>query len=186
VPLLATLAERFGIGVGEARSRHVCFPANHSMHLGHDMAAVYAKADALLYLESDVPWVPSRSQPAERCLHRAGSHIDLHLPNGLERSYSLCNSSDERERYVVGVLKDRASRGGSRAVHEQLRIGMKIEISEPRNNFPLQEAADHTVLVAGGIGITPLLCMARARARPPWFSTADPRNFLPTKATRIP
>jgi acetolactate synthase-1/2/3 large subunit len=64
VPLLATLAERFGIGVGEARSRHVCFPASHSMHLGHDMAAVYAKADALLYLESDVPWVPSRSQPA--------------------------------------------------------------------------------------------------------------------------
>jgi ferredoxin-NADP reductase len=91
----------------------------------------------------------------------AGSHIDLHLPNGMERSYSLCNSSDERERYVVGVLKDRASRGGSRAVHEQLRIGMQIEISPPRNNFPLQEAADHTVLVAGGIGITPLLCMAR-------------------------
>jgi ferredoxin-NADP reductase len=91
----------------------------------------------------------------------AGSHIDLHLPNGMERSYSLCNSADERHRYVVGVLKDRASRGGSRCVHEQLRIGMQIVISVPRNNFPLQEAADHTVLVAGGIGITPLLCMAR-------------------------
>jgi ferredoxin-NADP reductase len=90
-----------------------------------------------------------------------GSHIDLHLPNGLERSYSLCNSADERHRYVVGVLKDRASRGGSRCVHEQLRIGMPIAISPPRNNFPLQEAAGHTVLVAGGIGITPLLCMAR-------------------------
>ncbi|MDB5900238.1 MAG: ferredoxin [Ramlibacter sp.] len=91
----------------------------------------------------------------------AGSHIDLHLPNGMERSYSLCNSSDERDRYVVAVLKDRASRGGSRAVHEQLRIGMPLAISEPRNNFPLQETADHTVLIAGGIGITPLLCMAR-------------------------
>jgi ferredoxin-NADP reductase len=90
-----------------------------------------------------------------------GSHIDLHLPNGLERSYSLCNSADERHRYVVGVLKDRASRGGSRCVHEQLRIGMPIVISVPRNNFPLQEAAAHTVLVAGGIGITPLLSMAR-------------------------
>lgn len=90
-----------------------------------------------------------------------GSHIDLHLPNGLERSYSLCNSADERHRYVVGVLKDRASRGGSRCVHEQLRIGMPLQISAPRNNFPLQEAAGHTVLVAGGIGITPLLCMAR-------------------------
>lgn len=91
----------------------------------------------------------------------AGSHIDLHLPNGLERSYSLCNSSEERHRYVVGVLKDRASRGGSRAVHEQLRIGMPLVISTPRNNFPLHEAADHTVLIAGGIGITPILCMAR-------------------------
>lgn len=90
-----------------------------------------------------------------------GSHIDLHLPNGMERSYSLCNSADERHRYVVGVLKDRASRGGSRCVHEQLRIGMPIVISTPRNNFPLQETAGHTVLVAGGIGITPLLCMAR-------------------------
>ncbi|HEX2547140.1 MAG TPA: PDR/VanB family oxidoreductase, partial [Ramlibacter sp.] len=90
-----------------------------------------------------------------------GAHIDLHLPNGLERSYSLSNSADERHRYVVGVLKDRASRGGSRCVHEQLRVGMQIPISPPRNNFPLQEAAGHTVLVAGGIGITPLLCMAR-------------------------
>ena len=90
-----------------------------------------------------------------------GSHIDLHLPNGMERSYSLCNSADERHRYVVGVLKDKASRGGSRCVHEQLRIGMKLVISVPRNNFPLQAAAAHTVLVAGGIGITPLLCMAR-------------------------
>jgi len=90
-----------------------------------------------------------------------GSHIDLHLPNGLERSYSLCNSADERHRYIVGVLKDRASRGGSRCVHEQLRIGMQLVISAPRNNFALDEAADHTVLVAGGIGITPLLCMAR-------------------------
>ncbi|GAB3654301.1 PDR/VanB family oxidoreductase [Ramlibacter alkalitolerans] len=90
-----------------------------------------------------------------------GSHIELHLPNGLERSYSLCNNAAERHRYVVGVLKDRASRGGSRCVHEQLRIGTQLVISAPRNNFPLQESAEHTVLVAGGIGITPLLCMAR-------------------------
>lgn len=90
-----------------------------------------------------------------------GSHIDLHLPNGLVRSYSLCNDSGERHRYVVGVLRDRASRGGSRCVHEMLRVGMSIGISEPRNHFMLDEGAAHTVLVAGGIGITPLLCMAR-------------------------
>jgi ferredoxin-NADP reductase len=91
----------------------------------------------------------------------AGAHIDLHLPNGLERSYSLCNDSGERHRYVVGVLRDSASRGGSRYVHEQLRPGMVIPIAGPRNHFALDESAAHTVLVAGGIGVTPLLCMAR-------------------------
>lgn len=90
-----------------------------------------------------------------------GSHINLHLPNGLVRSYSLLNSSSERHRYVLGVLKDTHSRGGSKAVHEQLRVGMRLEISVPRNNFALHEEAAHSVLVAGGIGITPILCMAR-------------------------
>ncbi|MCU0927379.1 MAG: PDR/VanB family oxidoreductase [Hydrogenophaga sp.] len=91
----------------------------------------------------------------------AGSHIDLHLPNGMVRSYSLCNDSRETHRYVLGVLKDRASRGGSRCVHEQLRVGMRLGISAPRNNFPLHEDASHSVLLAGGIGVTPVLCMAR-------------------------
>jgi len=90
-----------------------------------------------------------------------GSHIDLHLPNAMVRSYSLANPSTETHRYVVGVLKDRASRGGSRCVHEQLRVGMPITISAPRNNFHLHEDAGHSVLVAGGIGVTPLLCMAQ-------------------------
>ena len=91
----------------------------------------------------------------------AGSHIDLHLPGGMVRSYSLFNDSSETHRYVVGVLKDRASRGGSRSVHEQLRVGSRLTISAPRNNFALREEATHSVLIAGGIGVTPLLCMAR-------------------------
>lgn len=91
----------------------------------------------------------------------AGSHIDCHLPNGLVRSYSLLNDCSERHRYVLGVLKDAKSRGGSKAVHEQLRVGMHLDISVPRNNFALHEEAAHSVLVAGGIGITPLLCMAK-------------------------
>jgi ferredoxin-NADP reductase len=98
-----------------------------------------------------------------------GSHIDLHLPNAMVRSYSLVNPSGETHRYVVAVLKDRASRGGSRCVHEQLRVGMQIRISAPRNNFHLHEDAGGTVLVAGGIGVTPLLCMAlrlKALGRP--------------------
>jgi len=103
------------------------------------------------------PAAPLTAFPA----FEAGSHIDLHLPGALVRSYSLLNAPDETHRYVLGVLKDRASRGGSRAVHEQLRVGMVLPISAPRNNFTLHEDAAHTVLVAGGIGITPLLCMAR-------------------------
>lgn len=91
----------------------------------------------------------------------AGSHIDLHLPNGLVRSYSLLNSPTDRGRYVVGILRDRGSRGGSQWVHEQLRVGSTLQISAPRNNFALDTQASHSVLVAGGIGITPIYCMFR-------------------------
>ncbi len=91
----------------------------------------------------------------------AGSHIDLHLSNGMIRSYSLVNDQRERHRYVVAVNKDAASRGGSTFVHETLRAGDIITISQPRNNFALQEDAAHSVLIAGGIGITPLLSMIR-------------------------
>ncbi len=90
----------------------------------------------------------------------AGSHIDVHLPGGLVRQYSLCNDPHEATHYRLGVLDDPASRGGSRAMHEQVREGDVLSISEPRNHFPLH-SAPHTVLLAGGIGITPLLCMAQ-------------------------
>jgi len=89
----------------------------------------------------------------------AGSHIDIHLPGGFVRQYSLCNSPVERNRYMVGVLRDPASRGGSSAVHA-LNEGDEIEISEPRNHFELEREQDRAVLIAGGIGVTPLLCMA--------------------------
>ncbi|MFQ3459316.1 PDR/VanB family oxidoreductase [Bradyrhizobium sp. UFLA01-814] len=91
----------------------------------------------------------------------AGSHIDLHLPNGMIRSYSLVNDQCERHRYVIAVNKDAESRGGSSFVHDAVRVGDIIAISGPRNNFALQEEAEHSVLIAGGIGITPLLSMIR-------------------------
>jgi tetrachlorobenzoquinone reductase len=94
-------------------------------------------------------------------LFTPGAHIDLHLPNGITRSYSLLNSPDDSGRYVIGVLNDANSRGGSRYVHEQLRCGSIIGIGQPRNNFALDESAASTVLIAGGIGITPMLCMYR-------------------------
>ncbi|MFC2996275.1 PDR/VanB family oxidoreductase [Acinetobacter sichuanensis] len=89
----------------------------------------------------------------------AGSHIDLHLPNGLIRQYSLSNCPSENKRYEIAVLKDPVSRGGSVAVHE-LRQGEELTISEPRNLFPLVNHASKYKLFAGGIGITPILCMA--------------------------
>lgn len=89
----------------------------------------------------------------------AGAHIDLNLPNGLVRSYSLLNSQAERHRYVIAVQKDRASRGGSKWVHENLRVGDVLPVGAPRNNFALNEGAEKSIFIAGGIGITPILSM---------------------------
>jgi tetrachlorobenzoquinone reductase len=91
----------------------------------------------------------------------AGAHIDLNLPNGLVRSYSLINSQEERHRYVVAINKAPASRGGSTFIHENLHVGEVLSIGQPRNNFPLIEDAHHSVFVAGGVGITPLYSMIR-------------------------
>ncbi len=90
----------------------------------------------------------------------AGSHIDVHLPDGLTRQYSLCNSPAEGHRYLIGVLRDPASRGGSAAMHEAVHEGDLLHISAPKNHFALAHGASHSVLVAGGIGVTPILCMA--------------------------
>lgn len=91
----------------------------------------------------------------------AGSHIDLHLPNGMIRSYSLVNDQSETNRYVIAVSKDAASRGGSTFIHDNVRVGDILTISHPRNNFSLHEGAEHSVLIAGGIGITPIFSMLR-------------------------
>jgi tetrachlorobenzoquinone reductase len=91
----------------------------------------------------------------------AGSHIELQLRNGLRRNYSLANPQHERHRYCVAVQKEPAGRGGSRFIHESVRVGDILTISPPRNNFPLVETAQRCVLVAGGIGITPVWCMVQ-------------------------
>lgn len=91
----------------------------------------------------------------------AGAHVDFQLGESLTRSYSLVNPQNERHRYVVAVKYDPASRGGSRFVHEQLRVGTVLRATPPRNHFQLQEDAPHSVLFAGGIGITPLWAMVQ-------------------------
>jgi ferredoxin-NADP reductase len=90
-----------------------------------------------------------------------GAHIDIHLPNGMMRQYSLVTAEGDATSYVVGIKRDRASRGGSRYVHEYLSVGEILKIGGPRNNFPLKEDAGHTVLIAGGIGLTPIWSMAQ-------------------------
>jgi ferredoxin-NADP reductase len=92
----------------------------------------------------------------------AGAHIDVHLPDGLIRQYSLCNSPDERHRYVIAVLRDEKGRGGSKALHENLRVQDVATVSYPRNNFALAPNARKVVLLAGGIGVTPIKAMAHA------------------------
>ncbi|WEK28866.1 MAG: PDR/VanB family oxidoreductase [Candidatus Pseudomonas phytovorans] len=92
----------------------------------------------------------------------AGAHIDLHLAPGLVRQYSLCSDPAQTHAYRLGVLKDQQSRGGSQAVHEQLQRGTPIRISAPRNLFPLANDAKRSILLGGGIGITPMIAMAHA------------------------
>lgn len=90
----------------------------------------------------------------------AGSHVDVTLPDGTVRQYSLCNPPSERLRYVLGVLRDPDGRGGSRQFHQRVGVGDLLQVSIPRNHFPLDESANRHLLIAGGIGVTPLLAMA--------------------------
>lgn len=94
-----------------------------------------------------------------------GSHIDLHLSNGLVRQYSLWGSPEDRTRYRIAVKREAEGRGGSRHVHDALSVGEVVPISHPRNNFPLTPDSGRVVLLAGGVGITPILPMAEALAR---------------------
>jgi vanillate O-demethylase ferredoxin subunit len=119
--------------------------------------------------------VAARTEAAEEVVHlrlestdgnalppfQAGAHVDIHLPGGLVRQYSLCNAPGEVDSYELGVLRTPDSRGGSQAAHG-LQVGDTVQISAPRNLFPLAQGAAHHLLLAGGIGITPLLSMAQA------------------------
>jgi vanillate O-demethylase ferredoxin subunit len=89
----------------------------------------------------------------------AGAHIDVHVAPGLVRQYSLCNDPAETGRYRIAVLREPASRGGSAGMHERVRVGDRLQVSAPRNHFPLTPAT-RSLLLAGGIGVTPMLAMA--------------------------
>ena len=98
-----------------------------------------------------------------------GAHIDVEISPGCVRQYSLCQAIDEVNVYRLGILRDPASRGGSRAAFDHMQVGKEFSVGPPRNNFALKQCAGATLLFAGGIGITPLLSMAEqlsAQKRP--------------------
>ena len=99
-----------------------------------------------------------------------GAHIDIILPSGLVRQYSLCGDYEDRSYYRIAVLLDPNSRGGSRQIHETVLLGKTLEIRGPRNHFELVDSASY-LFVAGGIGVTPILPMARRAEQlgKPWY-----------------
>ena len=95
----------------------------------------------------------------------AGAHVDLRLPDGRVRQYSLCGDPADPSRYEIAIKREDAGRGASRWMHANLaQVGAIAHVSAPRNNFPLVEGARRHVLVGGGIGITPFASMARVLA----------------------
>ncbi len=90
-----------------------------------------------------------------------GAHICVLTPDGHVRKYSLCNDPDERDRYLIAVKREAAGRGGSAAMFDKVAAGDSLPVSAPRNDFPLVPSPAGYTLIAGGIGITPILSMAR-------------------------
>ncbi|PWU55425.1 oxidoreductase [Micromonospora globispora] len=88
-----------------------------------------------------------------------GAHIDVYVPDGSTRQYSLCGDPDDLSSWQIAVLREPESRGGSSFVHDELRVGDRLLVTRPKNNFVLEEAPYHA-LVAGGVGITPIMAMA--------------------------
>jgi phthalate 4,5-dioxygenase reductase subunit len=121
-----------------------------------------------------------RADAADLPAFTAGAHVQVQVPNGSLRKYSLCNDPAERERYVIAVKHERAGRGGSRSLIEDANIGDELLVSEPVNNFGLPRRTQAFVLIAGGIGITPIMSMIRQLKNEP------DRQFRLYYCTRAP
>ncbi len=95
----------------------------------------------------------------------AGAHIDVQIRSGVVRQYSLCNPPHEEHRYLIAVLRGSNPHGASVVLHETVHVGHRVVVSEPRNRFQLATSARRSLLLAGGIGVTPILCMAERLAQ---------------------
>lgn len=126
----------------------------HNLALNVRVAAKHAEASDICTFE--LVATHGKALPA----FTAGAHIDVQVRDGLVRQYSLANNPSEANRYVIGVLREPASRGGSIAMHDTITVGDVLRISSPKNHFTLQPDARRSLLFAGGIGVTPILSMA--------------------------
>ncbi|MDM0115323.1 PDR/VanB family oxidoreductase [Variovorax sp. J22R133] len=124
------------------------------------VARIVRETPEILSFELAHPW--GRTLPG----YEAGAHIDVQMPGGFSRQYSLARapSADASSSYVIGVKREQASRGGSASMHERVGEGDLLAISAPRNTFPVRAEARRHLLLAGGIGMTPLLAMAQSLA----------------------
>jgi len=93
-----------------------------------------------------------------------GAHIDVYVPDGSTRQYSLCGDPGDLSSWQIAVLREPEGRGGSTFIHDELRVGDRLLVTRPKNNFVLEDAPYHT-LIAGGVGITPIMAMAEHLAR---------------------
>lgn len=91
---------------------------------------------------------------------KAGSYIDIQIPDGILRPYSLCNGPQDRRRYVIAVRRENHSKGASSYLHDTVKTGDMLRVRHPLNEFALVSSAPYSVLLGGGVGIAPLLSMA--------------------------
>ena len=147
-------------------------PSPDNSRLTLEVTDIQAEARDVVLVELRAP--NGASLPA----FEPGAHLEVDLGSGRIRHYSLTNDWRERDRYVIGIGRVAAGRGGSAYIHQSLRRGMRVPTSPPRNNFPLAPPAESHLFIAGGIGVTPFMSMVRwceAQARP-WRLVYATRN----------
>lgn len=130
---------------------------HHTGTLDHETLVVRSIADEANGIRS---YELAREDHGELPAYEPGAHVAVHLGNGITRQYSLYDEPGPRDSYRIAVLKDPASRGGSRFLHEEVEVGERLQVSGPYNHFPMADDATSSLLIAGGIGITPILSMA--------------------------
>jgi ferredoxin-NADP reductase len=128
----------------------------------NDFPLIDVRLTAIKYAARDINiYEFSRPDHLNLPAARPGAHVDLYLPNGLVRQYSVFAPDSTQTRYALAIKREAISRGGSHYIFDELKAGTLLRISEPINRFPLDDNAAHSILIAGGIGITPIWAMAQ-------------------------